>query len=363
MFGGLGLAGEIVQRRLALLHAVVAIDLAHDGLVAGLVDAGQVAERHVVVRAHVAVDAPSGEDLGERDDVGLGVAGRDPDRVQLEQFARVVLVEAAAGALAVPAVRPGRVVVVEVAQHGGVLGGRHQQIGEAAEDMRADRLALIGADHPGHEILGLVRHREVVGPEHRPAFVEADRGLAGLNEAGRDLVLERRARKRRIALRAARLATPGHRLALVAHVHRVVALAVHVVASGDALGRLLGPRVLGPSVLGPDVGRQHALLAHDLERGLDHAALFAAVLQAANRAAHIEVAHRGRGRDQIGILESPRALRPNLGLDGAARVGRHPLHVARSRPEPEAAERDLRDEVPRIAVERHGRRPHFVRSG
>ena len=50
------------------------------------------------------------------------------------------------------------------------LGGE-QQVGEVAEHVRADRLALEAAGEPGEELL-VDRDREVVGPELRQALEE-----------------------------------------------------------------------------------------------------------------------------------------------------------------------------------------------
>jgi hypothetical protein len=123
-----------------------------------------------------------------------GVGGAE--RVQFQDLARQVLVQAgqarrAGGIGGAPfaggrltalrqalhdaRVGPRRQVIVEVAQHGRVRGAGAQQVGEAACDVRADGLALEGADDAAHGALAQ-RHGEVVAPEHRQPFGEGARG-------------------------------------------------------------------------------------------------------------------------------------------------------------------------------------------
>src|SRR5437764_14618608 len=88
-------------------------------------------------------DGPADEAAGNGDDVGLGVAAIDAERVELEQLARVVLVES-------PSVlsprslgrRSNRLPVVEIKQHRGILGGGEKQVVKFAEDVGPDRIAL-----------------------------------------------------------------------------------------------------------------------------------------------------------------------------------------------------------------------------
>ena len=75
-----------------------------------------------------------------------------------------------------------------------------QQVGEVAEHMRADRLALESADH-GDVLVG--RNAKVVGPEPHQAFDEADLGLGGGLIAGGGFVLENLLRQRRSRRRGA----------------------------------------------------------------------------------------------------------------------------------------------------------------
>src|SRR5439155_11921876 len=89
------------------------------------------------------VDAPAGEAARRVDDVVLGVAGVDADRVQLQQLAAVVLVEPADRAPAYRHRRPAEVVVEEV-EHRRMGGGGAEQVTELAERVRADRVPLVG---------------------------------------------------------------------------------------------------------------------------------------------------------------------------------------------------------------------------
>ena len=134
------LVAEVVAVRVELESAV-----AH---VRGLQRGPQARRRVAEVHAH------AGEHARELLHVGLRVAAVDTERVQLEQLAGMVLVEAA-----------GRVLlVVEVAQHRRMAGGRAEQVAEAPERMRADRAVLVVADHRAQVRLAL-EHVEVVRPE------------------------------------------------------------------------------------------------------------------------------------------------------------------------------------------------------
>src|SRR5262249_7836355 len=67
--------------------------------------------------------------------------------------------------------------VIEINQHGRMAFDRGQHVGEAAKDVRAYRLALIGAGH-GKDLVG--RNTEVIRPKPNKALDEADlRGDGG----------------------------------------------------------------------------------------------------------------------------------------------------------------------------------------
>ena len=71
--------------------------------------------------------SPSGENVRERDHVGLGVAAVDAERVQLHQLARVVLVDTLELALGAGAAGRGVLPVVEVEEHRRMMRGRAEQ--------------------------------------------------------------------------------------------------------------------------------------------------------------------------------------------------------------------------------------------
>ena len=96
--------------------------------------------------------------------------------------------------------------VVEIEQHRRMAFDRSQQIGEAAEHMRADRLALIGAGH-AHDFVG--GNAEMVRPEPDQPFDKADIGI------GRGVEAQLSLRLRQAVAATAAGAVPA-RLALVA---------------------------------------------------------------------------------------------------------------------------------------------------
>ena len=70
--------------------------------------------------------------------------------------------------------------IVEIDEHPGVAFNRQQHVGEAARHVRADRLALIGADD-GAQRTFVRRDAEVIGPEPRQPLGKADlRGQRGI---------------------------------------------------------------------------------------------------------------------------------------------------------------------------------------
>jgi hypothetical protein len=104
-----------------------------------------------------AADRPSRDDLGKGGDIILRVAAVDAQRMQFENFASQVLIDAelALGFVgrALPGLAPrrelrqlgilaDRILIVEKADHCGVLLYRGQQVDESAIDVRSDRLVL-----------------------------------------------------------------------------------------------------------------------------------------------------------------------------------------------------------------------------
>ena len=128
-------------------------------------------------------DRPAGEDIGELGHVGLRIAGADAHRVQFEDLAREVLVEARA-ALLWPAIELGPIdcALSRKFSIAGMLLDRAQHVGEAAEHVRADRLALERAGGGAADAALGDRDAEMIRPERDQPFDEADRRRTGLLE-------------------------------------------------------------------------------------------------------------------------------------------------------------------------------------
>src|SRR5688572_3508090 len=152
-----------------------------------------VAARHLpataLCRPAKAADRPPGENFRELLHILLRVAAVDAERVQLEQLAGVVLVEAALLAAAGPGARAlrarsDRLEVVEIHEHRGMLRRRQHHVGKTAEHVRANRLALVAAGERRDENLGAHRHAEVIRPERDEALDERTFGRDALDEGG-----------------------------------------------------------------------------------------------------------------------------------------------------------------------------------
>ncbi len=124
--------------------------------------------------AERAADRPARQHFREFRDVGLRVAAVDAERVQLQDLAREILVQAELAAAVAAHERRGRRarahrgLVVEIQDHRGMPLGREQQIVEIARHVRPDRFLLVQARERGERLL-VGRHREVVAPEvHEP---------------------------------------------------------------------------------------------------------------------------------------------------------------------------------------------------
>src|SRR6185437_8675442 len=129
--------------------------------------------------------SPSSEYMREGDDVGLSIAAVDAERVQLHHFACVVLIDAVE--LAVSAGRVGRGVlpVVEIEEHGGMFGGRAEQIAKAAHRMWTNGFFLEGAGPDAAEALA-GEDVEVVEPEGGHDFLELADDINGAHDASLD---------------------------------------------------------------------------------------------------------------------------------------------------------------------------------
>ena len=124
-------------------------------------------------------DGPAGQQHGGLRDVLLGIAGLYTQGVQLQQFAREILIQAFFSPRPSPGGWPHGLRVVQVQQHGRVQGGRAQQFFEIAKGVRTDRLVLMRPHQCQHGALG-GRHAEVVGPELHPALGHRRRGFNGV---------------------------------------------------------------------------------------------------------------------------------------------------------------------------------------
>ena len=125
--------GQVSKDGFALLDATVCVTFAEHSLRAGLVHCSTKIEgpdRGAVVAAGIALvrDRPAGDDLCERRDVGLRVTAVDAECVQLQDFARQILVEAeialrgaAGGPFAGARAGAHRALIVEVRDHRRVL--------------------------------------------------------------------------------------------------------------------------------------------------------------------------------------------------------------------------------------------------
>ena len=84
----------------------------------------------IVGRRH---QGPSGQHVGESDDVILGVAAAHAERMQFQNFAGEIFVEAPGAVDAGDRVRAHRNGLVEIEQHCRMAFGGQQQIGEPAK--------------------------------------------------------------------------------------------------------------------------------------------------------------------------------------------------------------------------------------
>ena len=71
------------------------------------------------------------------------------ERMQFENFARQIFVQAAAAIDAGDGIRSDRLGIVEIDQHRRVAFGGEQHVGETAEHIGADRFALVAAGLDG----------------------------------------------------------------------------------------------------------------------------------------------------------------------------------------------------------------------
>ena len=194
------MAGQDLENLLAIMQAASRLyRMAKYHLGPIVVKTGLEPEAPAAARS---VDRPSREGTGDLRDVLLRVAAVYAERMQLHQFARVVLVEAIRGALRLRrplpgarrshslsrpfrspgcppaprrvnmrAVRIGAHPVVEVKQHRRALGGRLEQIPETAEHVRAYRFPFVFGQKKSHRPFSRV-DIEMIEPEIRQDLFE-----------------------------------------------------------------------------------------------------------------------------------------------------------------------------------------------
>ena len=186
MRGGRRMRGQIPKHGASLFHRFVLVELSDHLLRAGLVQTG--IEREFAAMLGIIgrwQQGPSGEHLGEAYDVILGVAAAHTQRVQLQNLACNVFVEATGAIDAGDRIRSNRIDVVEIEQHRRMALDGQQHIGEPADNMGPNGLALIG---PGHALNLVGRDAEMVGPEPDQPLHKSDLGAESGFGAGPCLV-------------------------------------------------------------------------------------------------------------------------------------------------------------------------------
>ncbi len=182
------MTGENVQRLAAFLLSARFDAMPQHVLVSGFM--------HPFLESEAAalfglLQGPSGEDTGDLSNIFLGIAAVHTERVEFQQFAAIVLIQAAAlafgllhrGGTALPG-RPAPVVivvalwdavgeirirsyaqpVVEIEEHGRTLRCRHQQVLKLTHGVRTDHVALVAGEQVA---VGSFpnEHIEVIEPE------------------------------------------------------------------------------------------------------------------------------------------------------------------------------------------------------
>ncbi len=199
-----GMAAQVCDRVAPLVFTSLPVSHAQERLVTGLMQHVPEGEGHGAVRrpgvlpsarARQAIreaeagDGPAREDPGQRLHVGLGIPPVDAERVELEQFAGVVLVESALSSTSGQSTSRGRVRahadrVVQIDEHRRVTRRGEHHILEAPEHVPSDHLALVETGERGNRGLGRHGHAQVVGPERHQALGERRRGYHAGTKGG-----------------------------------------------------------------------------------------------------------------------------------------------------------------------------------
>jgi len=134
---------DIGERFATLADISLSVRAAQNNLLARLVRIGVEDERARLTELPGAPGkCPAGDDAGKRRHVGLRIAAVHAECMQLENLAREILVQTAAGALAGRRIRADRKLVIEIEQHCRMTFDSLQHVTEPAEYVGADRIAL-----------------------------------------------------------------------------------------------------------------------------------------------------------------------------------------------------------------------------
>ncbi len=169
------LAREVGQHRLALRDALLEVEpsshFGRERLMGVRVEGESSGDAEPALASG---DRPTGQHISELRNVALAVAGADAHRVQFENLARQILVEARL--VVVPGERIGaeRLLVVEKVQHDRMLFDGAQHVGESTEHMRANRLAFERAGASAADVALGDRNAEMVRPEGDKALHISD---------------------------------------------------------------------------------------------------------------------------------------------------------------------------------------------
>jgi len=158
-----------VQRILPFRLATRCHRLAQPGLGAVIVAARIERELGVALRAI----GPAGQHARQLGHVFLGIAAVDAQGMQLHQLAGVILIQTAS--LRDP--------VIEVEQHGRMMGRGAQHLAERAKHVGTDRIALVTCDQ-GTVLPFTRKYIEVVIPEVNHHFFQLARAFDGAQQAG-----------------------------------------------------------------------------------------------------------------------------------------------------------------------------------
>src|SRR5450830_2030524 len=160
------MARQHVECDFAFLLAASRNDSAEKLLVARIVTPWTENEGGIVcIIFHLAhSDGPAAEDARQRNYVGLAIAAIDAQRMQLHQFARIVFVESFEAAFGLRRIGAAAEPVIEVVEHGRMMGDGTQQLAEIAEGIGANGILFVICSPVAYPFLAF-KNIEVVKPE------------------------------------------------------------------------------------------------------------------------------------------------------------------------------------------------------